>query len=208
MSQSALTNPTPSSPRGAEAGSALRAPASRVPRFADAAVTRARLSLVGPSRNESPLGPFVILLFVLMVGGVAGLLAFNTSMQQNSFKATSLEKQASALTAKQQSLQIDLADLSDPQALAVRAKALGMVLPVDPAFIRLSDGRVLGDPQPATPDAAMRINPLPAAKPKVLAPAPKVIKVHAHPPRGTDRPVQSVTDDRTKPRKKTDGGQQ
>lgn len=207
MSQSAPINPVPINPEGAAGGSPQRAPGTRVPRFADAALTRARLSLVGPSRSETPLAPFVVLLFVLLVGGVAGLLAFNTSMQQASFKATGLEKQASALSAQQQSLQIDLANLDDPQALAVRAKALGMVTPADPAFIRLSDGRVLGDPQPATPDGAMRINPLPAAKPKVLAPAPKVIKVHAHPPRGTDRPVQSVTHDQHK-QSKANGGQQ
>ena len=201
MSQPALapTSPSPGAPE--------RSTGTRLPRFADAAVTRARLSLVGPRRSEAPLAPFVAMLFVLLVGGVAGLLAFNTSMQQAAFTATDLEQQSATLNAEQQSLQIDLARLQDPQALAARAQALGMVNPSSPAFVRLSDGRVLGDPQPAV-DAPMRINALPAAKPKALAPPPKVIKVHAHPPRGTDRPVRSVTDDRgTRKKQSNPGGQ-
>jgi len=60
---------------------------------------RARLTVV-PSRAEAaPRAPFVVLVVLLLAGGVAGLLAFNTSMQQASFKATALEQQAAALAA-------------------------------------------------------------------------------------------------------------
>jgi hypothetical protein len=40
-----------------------------------------------------------------------------------------------------------------------------MVAPSQPAFVRLSDGRVLGNPTPATAAEAVRINPLPAQLP-------------------------------------------
>ena len=43
--------------------------------------------------------PFVTLVSLLLLGGVVGLLLFNTSMQQASFAATSLEGQASTLDA-------------------------------------------------------------------------------------------------------------
>lgn len=170
--------------------STAAAPArSRLPRISDAAVARARLRLVAPVRPESPLVPFVVLVGMLLALGVAGLLMLNTTMQQDSFAASRLEQQAADLTAKRQSLQIDLQRLRDPQNLAIRAKRLGMVVPANPSFVRIGDGRVLGDPQPAVPDQAMRINPFPAVKPKILAPAPRVVKV----PAGTDRPVQATT---------------
>lgn len=152
---------------------------TRIPRFADAAVERARLTVVPSRRVDAPKAPFVVLVVLLLAGGVAGLLAFNTSMQQAAFTVTDLQRQADALTARQQSLSMDIEKLRDPQALATRAKKLGMVPPLNPAFLRLSDGKVLGQPVAATPLDALRINPLPAAKPKVLAPKPLIIKVVA-----------------------------
>jgi outer membrane murein-binding lipoprotein Lpp len=181
---------------------------TRIPRFADAAVERARLTVV-PSRAEAaPRAPFVVLVVLLLAGGVAGLLAFNTSMQQASFKATALEQQAAALAAEQQSLSMDLEQLRDPQRLAVAAKQLGMVPPTTPAFVRLADGRVLGQPMAATPLNAMRINPLPAAKPKVLAPKPKIVRVQA-PAKTTKNDASSadkvLKSDRKKPQRSGQG---
>jgi hypothetical protein len=119
------------------------------------------------------------------------LLAFNTSMQQNAFTATALQHRADALAAQQQSLAMDLERLRDPQNLAARAKKLGMVPPPNPAFVRLSDGSVLGQPVAATRLDAIRINTLPAKKPKVLAPKPRIVKVVA--PRKTE-PKKSTQD--------------
>ena len=45
---------------------------------------------------------------LLMLGGVIGLLLFNTSMQQASFAATALESQATNLAARQQTLEMEL----------------------------------------------------------------------------------------------------
>ncbi len=116
--------------------------------------------------------PFVGLVSMLLVAGVAGLLLLNTSMQQASFTATSLEEQASVLDAEEQSLQMQLEMLRDPQKVAARAKGLGMVPAGNPAFIRLPDGKVLGKPTIAGPEQTIRISPLPTQTPKRLAPAP------------------------------------
>jgi outer membrane murein-binding lipoprotein Lpp len=152
---------------------------TRIPRFADAAVERARLTVVPRARAHAPRTPFVVLVVLLLAGGVAGLLAFNTSMQQASFEVTALQSQADSLAGRQQSLSMDLERLRDPQRLARVAKRLGMVPPPNPAFVRLSDGKILGQPLAATPLDAMRINALPAVKPKVLAPPPKIVRVDA-----------------------------
>lgn len=152
---------------------------TRIPRFADAAVERARLTVVPSRADDAPRAPFVVLVVLLLAGGVAGLLAFNTSMQQASFTATALETRAASLAAQRQSLSMANERLRDPQRLAAAAKRLGMVPPPNPAFIRLSDGKVLGQPMAATPLDAMRINSLPAIRPKVLFPKPKIVRVQA-----------------------------
>ena len=45
-----------------------------------------------------------------------------------------------------------------------------MVPPANPAFIRLSDGKVLGTPTAAVPEDGIRIAPLPTRKPRNLRP--------------------------------------
>ena len=127
---------------------------------------------------------------MLLVGGVVGLLLFNTSMQQASFTATSMEQQASVLDAKEQALKMRLDMLRDPQRVALRAKRLGMVPSASPAFLRLSDGKVLGKPQVAEPGDAMRITPLPTRKPASLRPR-LVIAAPAAPQAATQGPARA-----------------
>ncbi len=155
---------------------------ARVPRFAEAAVERARLTVVPArslGRTQAARTPFAVLVLGLLALGVVGLLMFNTSMQQASFRATTLQGRVSELTAREQSLNMQLDALRDPQHLAVAAKQLGMVPPSQPGFVRLGDGKVLGTPTPATSSDAVRINPLDPPKPASLAPPPIVIKIPA-----------------------------
>ena len=122
---------------------------SRVPRIAEAAVERARLTVVPrAAARRAARVPFVVLVSLLLVGGVAGLLCFNTSMQQASFTATAMEDQAQALDAQQQSLTMELDALRDPQRVAARAQQMGMVpreQPRVPPALRRQGARQ-GDP--------------------------------------------------------------
>ena len=115
---------------------------TQFPRLAEAAVERARLTVVPRRTQKAPRVPFVSLVSLLLVTGVVGLLLFNTRMQQSSFVATSMEERATVLAAKEQSLQMQLEQLRDPQRVATRAKRMGMVPASSPAFIRLSDGEI------------------------------------------------------------------
>jgi hypothetical protein len=150
---------------------------ARAPRFAEAAVERARLSLVPVRRTRPPRAPFAVLVFAILGAGVVGLLMFNTHMQQASFYATRLQQQADDLTARQQALDLELEALRAPQRLAEAGKALGMVAPGVPAFVRLSDGTVIGTPTPASPEDAVRIDPLPPALPAALQRKPIIVRV-------------------------------
>lgn len=143
----------------------------RVPRLAGAAVERARLSVVPPralARTQAARTPFAVLVITLLAAGVVGLLMFNTHMQQTSFAATELQRQANALVAQQQRLDLELDELRDPQQVATRARELGMVSAPQPAFLRLEDGRILGEPAPARAGDVMPISPAPVEKPAVL----------------------------------------
>ena len=149
----------------------------------------------------------------MLAAGVVGLLMFNTSMQQTSFKATALQDRVNVLTAKEQSLDLELDALRDPQHLAVAAKELGMVAPSQPAFVRLADGRVLGNPTPATVGDAVRDQPA-AREEAGLAEAqdghrqgagshdPPTAAADRSATSGTDTPGTSTTGEREGGRKK------
>lgn len=152
------------------------------PRFEESAAEHARLTVVPRRPQTAPRVPFVVLVSVLLVGGVAGLLLFNTSMQQASFTGTAMETKATALKAREQALKMQLDTMRDPQRVAVRARRLGMVPSTSPAFIQLSDGRVYGTAEPARAGTGMRITPLPTRKPKNLRPAPVIVEASPQQP--------------------------
>ncbi|HSE09758.1 MAG TPA: hypothetical protein VLB29_13925 [Nocardioidaceae bacterium] len=151
--------------------------ARSLPRFAEAAVERARLTVVPRRTQKAPRVPFVSLVSLLLIGGIVGLLLFNTNMQQASFVASSMEEQAAVLAGKEESLRMQLDRLRDPQHVAAQAKKLGMVPASNPAFIRLSDGKVLGRPSVAEPTDTLQIAPPAPTKPESLR--PKLVIVEA-----------------------------
>jgi len=156
----------------------------RVSGLAGAALQRARLTVVPRARTRTSPVPFVMLVSFVLLAGVIGLLMFNTSMQQAAFAATSMEQQASTLTAREQTLRMELEGLRDPQRVAREAQAMGMVIPASPAFLRLSDGKVLGTPTAATREDPLRLLPRAPKKPAVLDPAPNVVTVVGEPVAG------------------------
>ena len=139
---------------------------------------RERLALVPPRAVQSARVPFVALIAVILAGGVAGLLLFNTQMQQGAFQIEHLQAEAAALSAVQQDESMQMLRMSDPQRLAASARRLGMVAPPNPAFLDLGTGRVLGVPVAATALNAMNIGGgAVAPTPKALRPAPHIVVV-------------------------------
>jgi cell division protein FtsB len=165
---------------------ALRA---RVPRLAGAALERARLTVVPKRKRRTSPVPFLLVVSMLAVGGVVGLLLFNTSMQQASFAATDLQHQAEVLQARQQTLQMQLDQLRDPQVIALKAQRMGMVIPTSPAVLDLHSGNVLGRPMAATRLDPLRLLAPPPTKPAELDPPARVTVV--------DRPARENSRDNT-----------
>ena len=147
----------------------------RLPRLAEEAMVRARLTVVPRRRVRAARMPFVTLVSLMLLGGVVGLLCFNTQMQQASFAATSLETQSDNLAAREQTLHDELQTLRNPQNLAARAQAAGMVVPESACMVRLAARTTEGGCEPATAENTPTLLPRPQKKPPVLDPAPIVV---------------------------------
>ncbi|MEV0426747.1 hypothetical protein [Micromonospora sp. NPDC050495] len=127
-------------------GSAALRPAERT-RPAGAPAPRLRVAPPPPVRV--PRAPFVGLILVLVVGGVLGILAVNTKINENAFKLEKLQQQQAKLDVDQQQLEKEIADQKAPGNLTANARKLGLVESDDPAYIRLPDGKTIGIPHPA-----------------------------------------------------------
>jgi hypothetical protein len=88
-----------------------------------------------------------MLVAALLVAGLGGLLFLHTALAEDSFRLHDLQVRAALLQNQQQALEQSLALAASPSRLSNRAQQLGMVRSENPAFIRLSDGRILGKPK-------------------------------------------------------------
>ncbi len=116
-----------------------------------ATVLRRRPALAVVPERRVVLGraPFVGGVVVMLVAGLLGLLALNTALAKDAFRLHTLTVDGRALEDREQTLAQEVERLRAPQSLAEKAAALGMVQAGPPAFLRLSDGVVLGSPTPA-----------------------------------------------------------
>ncbi len=110
-----------------------------------ALVAAARPAARGPLRRS----PFVAVVVSLLAAGLLGLLVLNTALAQDAFRLHTLKQESRALEDREEALRRAVEALQSPQELARRAAGLGMVPAGPPAFLRLSDGAVLGSTTPA-----------------------------------------------------------
>ncbi|HQH07085.1 MAG TPA: hypothetical protein PLU83_09125 [Phycicoccus sp.] len=102
--------------------------------------------VVGAPKGHAGL---VMLSLVLLTAGLVAVLLLNTSMARGAFVLTDLEKRSNELSETQQALRHAIDSQSAEAELAKRALDLGMVPSSTAAFLRLSDGQVLGVAEPA-----------------------------------------------------------
>jgi cell division protein FtsB len=101
------------------------------------AAPRTSLAVVPRPRPKAARGAFVLLLLALLVGGLMLLLALNTALAQDSFVVQDLQHQQAQLDDQQQQLMQQVAVLESPEALASKARAIGMIPGGRPTFLRL-----------------------------------------------------------------------
>ncbi len=114
------------------------------------------LKLVGPVRVRARRAPFVVVVLSVLAVGLVGLILFSTAMQAQSFRIDELQQQATLLQAQKDQLATEVEQMQSPSGLAQRALAEGMVPNANPVFLRLSDGKVIGEAVPAEPGTNVR----------------------------------------------------
>lgn len=102
-------------------------------------------------------GPFVALCLTVLIGGLLSVLLLNTVMAQGSFELRELRTTSDELADIEGYLAHRVDQLSAPDQLARRASAMGMVPAEGAAFVRLSDGKVLGVAEPAKGDRRFKV---------------------------------------------------
>jgi hypothetical protein len=121
-------------------------------RAADTGAARAPAPAARP--GVTPRAPIVLVVVALLGGALVSLLLLNTVLAQDAFTLTELQQSNNLLTQQRQALQEQIAREEAPERLAQKAKALGMIQPVRPAFVDARTGRVAGDTLRPVPHAA------------------------------------------------------
>ena len=120
------------------------------------------LRVVAPRPAEGN-GFFLALCVALVLAGFVGVLVLNTAMAKGSYTMRDLQHRSDELTDTQDALRHTIDGLSGPGPLAKRARELGMVPAATPAFLRLSDGKVLGVAKKAKQDSTFSVVTEPTA---------------------------------------------
>ncbi|HEV7147047.1 MAG TPA: hypothetical protein VGN48_08635 [Pedococcus sp.] len=149
---------------------AFRAPQRRQPAPQELRVVPAAIGQPGN-------GLFAAACLVLLVAGLVSLLMLNTAMAEGSFTLNSLQKTSGELTDTQDALTQSLDAQRSPANLATRATRLGMVPADSAAFLRLSDGKVLGVASAAKAGSGFTV----VTAPQTPSKAPAVAAVVAQP---------------------------
>lgn len=87
---------------------------------------------------------FVAACLALLIAGLIGVLMLNTAMAKGSFVLGDLQDTSNQLADAEDDLNHAIDASSTPAELAKRAKDMGMMPSTTAAFLRLSDGKVLG----------------------------------------------------------------
>jgi type IV secretory pathway VirB10-like protein len=116
----------------------------------DASQEGSRLHAVPERRTRIARVPFVLILVALFGLGMAGLLLLNTTLQNQTFEARALNRQATQLAYTHDALTAELNKAAAPQELARRASTLGMRPNPVPGILVAPGGDVVRKAKPVT----------------------------------------------------------
>ena len=159
MSQSQLTTAAPARVASRRRGMPRAAPL-------------APLRVVPAAIRRTGNGVFAVICMTLLAAGLVALLMMNTALASGIYQLKTLQGQSGTLTDQQEQLTQVVDDLRSPRNLADRAQQLGMVPAKSMAFVRISDGSIIGVAQPAKDDQRLNVVTSPVAPPPAPPPAP------------------------------------
>lgn len=125
-----------------------RVEAPRVPRRLDVVTTRSQ-------KRARPKAVYAVVTVAGLFAILIAQLLLSIVVSDGAYQISALQQQQKELSRDQQSLTEQLHVLESPQHLAANAEELGMVANSNTAYLRLSDGAVLGDPSAASTGGAI-----------------------------------------------------
>ncbi|MGB7980779.1 MAG: hypothetical protein WCF36_08300, partial [Candidatus Nanopelagicales bacterium] len=127
-------------------------------------------------RLRSPLHRMLLACSAVLGVGLVAVLLLNTVISQGAFRQFDLEVKLILLAEKEEALAATVQQAETPIEVERAARKLGMVPAAAPVFLRLADGKILGEPVPAPAPTgkvsfkdAPGILPTPAPKPSAAA---------------------------------------
>ena len=100
-------------------------------------------------RKARPKVFYAIITVAVIFGIIISNLLLSVVVASGAYEIASMQQSNKELGRSYQTMNQDLDSLSSPHNLAANAEALGMVNNSTPVYLRLSDGAVLGTPEPA-----------------------------------------------------------
>ncbi len=122
--------------------SSLRAPSPRTPGRSFVS----RLRAVPTTRRATSQVPFILVFVVLLAVGMFGLLMLTTKLQDQAFELSNLKREATELSYREASLEVEVDKARSPQSLAALASALGMRPNEHAVYVQLPSGKIIGKP--------------------------------------------------------------
>ena len=101
--------------------------------------TAAKIRAIFTARNVTVIVVSIVLL-------VVGRLVLSVAIDANAYAIAAKAKESQNLGRDAQMIEEQLNVLNSPQHLSTVAHGLGMISNSNPAYLRISDGKVLGDP--------------------------------------------------------------
>lgn len=125
-----------------------------------------RLRVVAAPEHARSRAGVVVASVGLLVAGLVTVLLVQVSLERGAYALQREQSQSRMLAEQQQALKEQLERLQAPQNLAKKAAQYGMVPAPNPAFLRASDGKVLGVPAPGVAAPSPTVNkPAPSVSP-------------------------------------------
>jgi hypothetical protein len=103
----------------------------------------------GPNVLRSPRNRLLLACTAALAAGLVVVLMLNTVISQGAFRQHDLEIQLILLAEQEESLARSVQQAESPIEVERAARKLGMVPAAAPVFLRLADGKILGEPVPA-----------------------------------------------------------
>lgn len=111
---------------------------------------RRHIEIVSPSTHARPRIVYALSAVACVGAVIVAQLLLSVGISQGAYEISALRASQVELGRTADSVSEDLIRVSSPQSLAANAEALGMVSNSTPAYLRLSDGAVLGAPTSAS----------------------------------------------------------